>query len=198
MAGQPGFFDRDERSAALSAAGDPLARLAAVVEFELFRPELDAALERSDRARGGRPPYDAVLMLKVLILQMLYTLSDDQSEYRIRDRLWFMRFLGLALEERVPDAKTIWLFREQLTRAGAVERLFERFDAALRDAGYLAMGGQIVDAIVIHARRPRLTRGEKATIQGGGVPSGCRRPSGRRWIPRAAGRSSVAASDRLN
>jgi transposase, IS5 family len=172
MAGQPGFFDRDTRSAALSAAGDPLARLAAVVEFEPFRPELDAALERSDRARGGRPPHDAMTMLKVLILQTLYTLSDDYSEYRIRDRLSFMRFLGLALEERVPDPKPIWLFREQLTRAGAIQRLFERFDAALRDAGYLAMGGQFVDATVIQARRPGLTRGEKATIQSGAVPSG--------------------------
>ncbi len=170
MPGQLGFFDRDERYAALSAAGDPLERLAMVVDFELFRPELEAALERSDRARGGRPPYDAVLMLKVLVLQTLYTLSDDQTEYQIRDRLSFMRFVGLALEDRVPDAKTIWLYREQLTRAGAVARLFARFDAALRDAGYLAMGGQIVDATVIQARRPRLTRGEKATIKGGGVP----------------------------
>jgi transposase, IS5 family len=172
MVGQPGFFDRDERYASLSAAGDPLARLAMVVDFELLRPELEAALARSDRAKGGRPPYDEVLMCKVLVLQTLYTLSDDQTEYQIKDRLSFMRFLGLALEDRVPDAKTIWLFREQLTRAGAVERLFERFDAALRDAGYLAMGGQIVDATVIQARRPRLTRGEKATIKGGGVPAG--------------------------
>jgi transposase, IS5 family len=172
MAGQPGFFDLDERYAALSSAGDPLERLGLVVDFELFRPALEAALERSDRARGGRPPYDAVLMFQVLVVQTLYTLSDDQTEYQIRDRLSFMRFLGLALEDRVPDAKTIWLFREQLTRAGAVQRLFERFDAVLRAAGYLAMGGQIVDATVIQARRPRLSGGEKATIKGGGVPSG--------------------------
>jgi IS5 family transposase len=170
MAGQPGFFDLDERYAALSAAGDPLERLAAVIDFELFRAELDDALARSDRAKGGRPPYDAVLMFKVLILQTLYTLSDDQTEYQIRDRLSFMRFLGLGLEDRVPDAKTIWLLREQLTKAGAVERLFTRFDAVLRDAGYLAMGGQIVDASVVAARRPRLTRDEKTTIKGGGVP----------------------------
>src|SRR5688572_2339686 len=171
MPGQLGLFDRDERYASLSAAGDPLERLAEVVDFELFRGELDAALERSDRAKGGRPPYDAVLMFKVLILQTLYTLSDDQTEYQIRDRLSFMRFVGLALEDRVPDAKTIWLFREQLTRAGAVAHLFARFDAALREAGYLAMGGQIVDATIIQARRPRLSRDEKATVRDGGVPA---------------------------
>jgi transposase, IS5 family len=171
MVGQPGFFDRDERYASLSAAGDPLERLAKVVDFELFRGELAAALDRSDRSKGGRPPYDAVLMFKVLVVQTLYTLSDDQTEYQIRDRLSFMRFLGLALEDRVPDAKTIWLFREQLTRAGAVERLFQRFDAVLRDAGYLAMGGQIVDATVVQARRPRLSKDEKVTVKGGGVPA---------------------------
>jgi transposase, IS5 family len=170
MPGQPGLFDRDERYAALSAAGDPLERLAAVVDFELFRDELNAALDRADRTRGGRPPYDAVLMFKVLVLQTLYTLSDDQTEYQICDRLSFMRFLDRALEDRVPDAKTIWLFREQLTRAGAVERLFQRFDAVLRDAGYLAMGGQIVDATVIQARRPRLSQDEKATVKGGSIP----------------------------
>jgi IS5 family transposase len=111
-------------------------------------------------------------MFKVLVLQALYTLSDDQTEYQLKDRLSFLRFVGLALEDRVPDAKTLWLFREQLTRAGAIERLFARFDAGLRDAGYLAMGGQIIDATVIQARRPRLTKSEKATIKGGGVPSG--------------------------
>lgn len=171
MAAQPGFFDSDERLEALSAAGDPLERLVRVVEFEPFRPELDAALQRSDRAKGGRPPYDAVLMFKVLVLQTLYTLSDDQTEYQIRDRLSFMRFLGLALHDPVPDAKTIWLFREQLVRAGACDRLFARFDAALRDKGYLAMGGQIVDATVVEARRPRLTKDEKDTLKGGGTPA---------------------------
>src|SRR5687768_6771678 len=111
MTGQPGFFDVDERLAALSRAGDPLERLASVVDFELFREELEAALARSDRSKGGRPPYDAVLMFRLLVLQTLYTLSDDQTEYQVRDRLTFMRFVGLGLGDPVPDAKTIWLFR---------------------------------------------------------------------------------------
>ena len=171
MAGQPGFFDGDERLKALSAAGDPLERLAKVVDFEVFRGELEAALSRSDRAKGGRPPYDLVLMFKILVLQTLYTLSDDQTEYQLKDRLSFMRFVGLALHDPVPDAKTIWLYREQLGRVGAVERLFARFDEILRVKGWLAMGGQIVDATVIEARRPRLTKVEKDTIKGGGIPA---------------------------
>ena len=78
MSRQPGLFDWERRYAALSAAGDPLERLALVVDFELFREQLEAALARSDRAKGGRPPYDAVLMFKVLVVQTLYTLSDDR------------------------------------------------------------------------------------------------------------------------
>jgi transposase, IS5 family len=170
MMGQPGFFDADERLRGLSAAGDPLERLAAVVDFELFRAELETALQRSDRAKGGRPPYDAVLMFKLLVLQTLYTLSDDQTEYQVRDRLSFMRFVGLALHDPVPDAKTVWLFREQLTNAGAIEKLFARFDAVLRDKGILAMGGQIVDATVVQARPARLTAEEKTTIRRGDTP----------------------------
>ena len=100
------------------------------------------------------------------MLQTLYTLSDGQTEYQIRARLSFMRVLSLALHDAIPDAKTIWLFCEQLTRAGAFERLFARFDALLRDAGYLAMGGQIVDATVVQARRPRLRNDEKAIVKG--------------------------------
>src|SRR3954471_20628691 len=102
MSGQRGFFDIDERYATLSAAGDPLQRLASVVDFEAFRPVLDTALARSDRGKGGRPPYDAVLMLKVLVLQALYSLSDEQAEFQLRDRLSFMRFVRLELHEPVP------------------------------------------------------------------------------------------------
>jgi Transposase domain (DUF772) len=195
--GQPGFFDVDERYAALSSAGDPLARLALVVEFELFRADLAAALERSDRARGGRPPYDPVLMFKVLVLQTLYTLSDEQTEYQIRDRLSFMRFVGLALEDRVPDGKTIWLFREQLTKAGAVERLFARSIASCARPVISPWAGR--SSMPPSLRRAGLgsrgVRRQRSKVVA--CPRAGRRRSARRWIPRAAGRSSGAAGDRL-
>jgi IS5 family transposase len=106
------------------------------------------------------------------VLQALYTLSDEQAEYQLRDRLPFMRFAGLSLHEAVPDAKKIWLWREQLMRAGALSRVFARFDAMLAERGYLAMGGQIVDATVAEARRPRLTKEEKASSRDGGTAEG--------------------------
>src|SRR5215207_9360944 len=95
MAGQPGLFDFDERYRALAESGDPLIRLSALIDFEVFRAPLVQALARSDGSRGGRPPYDPVLMFKILVLQTLYTLSDAAAEFQIKDRLSFMRFLGL-------------------------------------------------------------------------------------------------------
>jgi IS5 family transposase len=99
--GIPGLFDFDERLAELSAKGDDLERLKSVVDFEMFRPALEAAVPRADRSKGGRPPFDAVLMFKVLILQAMHSLSDERTEYHINDRLSFMRFLGLSLRARL-------------------------------------------------------------------------------------------------
>jgi len=171
---QAGFWDIDERYVRLSEAGDPLEKLNAVVPWEVFRKPLAKALKRSDGAWGGRPPYDAVLMFKIMILQSLYGLSDDQAEIQIQDRLSFMRFLGLGLGDRVPDAKTIWLFREHLTQARAVENLFARFDKHLTKAGYLAMGGQIVDETIVAVPKQRNTDAEKADIKAGKVPDACK------------------------
>jgi len=170
MAEQRGFFDLDERYSALSAAGDPLVKLGRLIDFEMFRPELDRALARSDGTKGGRPPLDAVMMFKVLVLQALYGLSDAQAEYQIMDRRTFGRFLGLDDGDAVPDETTIWRFREALTVAGAMKGLFARFDHHLQQSGYLAMGGQIIDASIVAAPRQRMTEEEKRIVKGGGVP----------------------------
>jgi len=167
MQGQLGFFDLEDRYAQLSKAGDPLEKLAATVRFEPFRYRLNKALKRTDGSKGGRPPYDPVLMFKVLILQALYGMSDAQAEFQIRDRLSFMRFLDLGPGDSIPDATTIWLFREQLTRAGAIDKLFARFDRLLHDKGYLAMSGQILDASLIPAPRQHFDDGEKQAIKEG-------------------------------
>jgi transposase, IS5 family len=91
----------------LSDLGDQLETFRSAVDFELFRPELDAALSYTDQTEGGRPPFDPVLMFKILVIQATNNLSDERAEFLINDRLSFMR-----LEDRVPDARTIWLFRE--------------------------------------------------------------------------------------
>ena len=171
MRGQPGFFDVDDRLKRLSDLGDQLETFRSAVDFELFRPELNAALSYTDRTEGGRPPFDPVLMFKILVIQATNNLSDERAEFLINDRLSFMRFLGLGLEDRVPDARTIWLFREKLTTAAAIKRLFEQFDAMLRQAGYIAMSGQIVDASLVAAPRQRNTDDEKKAIKQGRIPA---------------------------
>ena len=129
-------------------------------------------MPRADHSQGGRPPFDHVLMFKVLVLQTQNNLSDERTEFYLRDRLTWMRFLGLGLGDPVPDANTIWTFREALTKAGAIERLFELFDRQLRAAGYLAMSGQLVDASIVAAPKQRNTKAEKQAIKEGRIPEG--------------------------
>src|SRR5215217_5758503 len=170
---QPGFFDLGERSRGLDAKKDPLVVLNAVVPWEDFRAQLSAVWRKPDEERksaAGRKPWDEIVIFKTLVLQALYNLSDDQIEYQIRDRLSFMRFLGLGLEDRVPDATTVWLYREKLAQAGLVEALFNAFDASLKSRGYLAMGGQIVDASLVSAPVQRNSREENKAIKDGAPP----------------------------
>ncbi len=170
---QMGFFDLSDRYASLDAKKDPLIEIDAVVPWEEFRPALEQVWRKPDadrKSRAGRKPIDAVLMFKTLILSALYNLSDDQIEYQIRDRLSFMRFLGLGLGDRVPDAKTVWFYRDALAQAGKVEELFQLFDGHLNRRGYIARGGQILDASIVPVPRNHNTRDENKTIKNGEVP----------------------------
>ncbi len=164
---QAGLFGLSEHLKRLSAHGDPLEVLGRVVDFEAFRATLATALAYSDGAKGGRPPYDAVIMFKVLILAAQNNVSDARMEYLIRDRLSWLRFLGFDLGAPTPDANTIRMFRERLTAAGALDALFAAFDRQLKDRGYLPMGGQIVDATLVAAPKQRNTEAEKAAIKEG-------------------------------
>ena len=111
-------------------------------------------------------------MFKVLIIQALNDLSDERVEFLIADRLSFMRVLGLSHGDKGPDHNTIWTFRQHLGAAkingtSALDRLFERFDRMIKEQGYLAMGGQIVDASIVAAPKQRLTQDEKAAAKAG-------------------------------
>lgn len=177
---QPGFFDLSDRYDSLDAKPDPLVRLNELVPWEDFRPRLRTALEAAGqraaaatrKSRAGRKPMDEIVMFKALVLQALYNLSDDAAEYMVRDRLSFMRFLGLGLQDSVPDAKTIWLYREALARSGTVEALFADFGRHLKDKGYLAMGGQIVDATIVPVPVNHNKESENEAIKAGEVPAG--------------------------
>jgi IS5 family transposase len=167
---QTGLLDWQIRFRQLDAGGDPLPKLKKLVDWERFRPELEAVRDKARKSNAGRKPFDVVLMFKVLVLQSLYNLSDEKIEFQIRDRLSFMRFLGLSLGDAVPDEKTIWLFREQLTEAGVIKGLFKEFDEFLEEKGFSARRGQIIDASIVEAPRQRNSRDENRQIKAGHIP----------------------------
>src|SRR3979490_931238 len=171
--GQPGFFDLDRRLDGLSAKGDPLETIKETGPGEAFRAEIEAVTEtkpEEKKSNAGRKPYDTILKFKIVVLQSLYNLSDEQTEFLIRDRRSFMRFLDLELEDPVPDATTIWLFREALVEAGRIDKLFDRFGQHLQAKGYIARGGQIIDATIVCAPKERKRKEEKGAIKAGETP----------------------------
>lgn len=168
--GQRSFFDVEDRLRSVSKMGDPLERLAATIPWENFRPLLVRVHEKERKSNAGRKAIDVVLMFKVLILQTLYNLADEQVEYQIKDRLSFARFLGLGIEDSVPDATTVWNFRERLKELGLMELLFDRFGDSLAAEGYQAKQGQIVDASIVPVPIQRNSREENRRIKKGEVP----------------------------
>lgn len=167
---QHGFFDENDRLKELSQLGDPLEKLNKVIDWESFRHNLKKVFKKEAKGPGGRPPYDYVLMFKILILQRLYGISDAQAEYQIKDRLSFMRFLGLSLCNSIPDEKTIWLFRERLVQANVIDTLFYQFTKKLEDKGLITREGSIVDASFIDVPRQRNSKDDNETIKNGDVP----------------------------
>ncbi len=167
-----GFFDEDLRLSKLSKLGDPLEKLAQGIDFELFRDLLESRLQVAAKGKGGRRPYDYVLMFKILILQRYYNLSDHQTEYQICDRLSFMRFLGLTLADDVPDGKTVWHFRERLVELGLTEELFSLFLGRLEELGLVVHEGKIVDASFVEVPRQRNGKQDNEAIKGGRLPQG--------------------------
>ena len=160
-----GLFGLSDHLALLSKHGDPLEVLDATVDFEDFRDWLVDGLGYGDGVKGGRPPFDAVSMFKVLILQAQHNLSDARMEFMIRDRLSWIRFLGFDLGGPTPDENTIRLFRNKLTETGTLHRVMKAFDWQLKKKGYIPISGQIVDASLVPSPKQRNTEDEKAAIK---------------------------------
>jgi IS5 family transposase len=167
-----GLFDEHFLLERLTKLNDPLIKLNKHIDWNIFLPVLNVALVNADKdeSKGGRPPFDKLMMFKILILQGMYNLSDDQMEYQINDRRSFMRFLGLKTSDKVPDSKTIWHYRETLIEKGVIEKLFERFNTTLDEQGVFANEGRMVDASFVEAPRQRNTRDENKQIKSGQTP----------------------------
>ncbi len=164
------FFAEDDRLKKLSKLGDQLEKLNNVIDWMIFQPLLKGVFAKEAKGAGGRPPYNYVMMFKILILQRIYNISDDQTEFQINDRMSFMRFLGLSLGETVPDAKTIWYFKNELVNAGIIESLFNLFNRELEVQGVITHKGTIVDVTFVDAPKQCNNREENKKIKNGKVP----------------------------
>lgn len=165
-----GFFDEQFRLEKLTSQNDPLVKLLEEINWEQFRKILTNAFEKVEQGIGGRPPFDYVMMFKIMVLQRYYNLSDEQMQFQTLDRLSFMRFLGLTLSDTVPDEKTIWLFREKLIEQKLVDKLFDKFLRSLEKANLVGKEGRMVDASFVEVPRQRNSREENQNIKDGIVP----------------------------
>jgi transposase, IS5 family len=171
--GQLSFFDADKRLTKLSAKGDPLEIIDRMVPWECFRADIEAVVltpEARRKSSAGRKPIDVLVLFRMLILQALHNLSDEQTEFQVRDRLSFTRFLQLGFEDSIPDATTLWLFREKLAQGGLIESLFDRFEGHLAAKGYTARGGQMIDATIVPVPKQRNRRDENEMVKAGETP----------------------------
>ena len=169
MKKQLGLFDFQNRIQELSDKGDPLQKLDKIIPWENFRDLLKKTVNKEE-GKAGRHPYDVILMFKIIILQILYDLSDEQTEFQIRDRLTFMRFIGIDFHDKIPDENTIWSFKEKLKELGLVEKLFFKFNKFLDQKGLISKKGSIIDATIIEVPRQRNTRKENEKIKNDEIP----------------------------
>jgi len=166
--GNTGLFDKEFNTERLSEIGNPLEAISKVVDFEVFRLTLEEKLLNTNKkSNAGAKPYDIVMMFKIIILQRYYGLGDKQVEYQIIDRTSFKNFLGIDTGDKVPDEKTVWAFRENLTNTGLVQVLFNQFVGYLESKGLIFNEGQLIDASFTVAPRQRNTREENKKIKNG-------------------------------
>jgi len=171
-----GLFDEQNVLAKLTQLGDPLVLIEKHIDFSLFENHILQFTGRksaTDQPVKGRPAYDVVTMMKIIFVQRLYNLSDDQVEYQIIDRLSFRRFLGIPFSNAVPDCKTVWAFRESLNQAGEdrTKQLFELFLNKLNQDGLIAKEGKMMDATLVSVPIQRNSREENKEIKAGKIPA---------------------------
>ena len=165
-----GLFDYEYQLELINQHKPPLQKLNAVIDWKMFCSPIEEAFAIEPKAPGGRPPFDRLMMFKILILQRYYNLSDEQTEFQIKDRLSFMQFLGLQIGDTVPDEKTIWWFKEKLKEKNLSKKLFDLFTKTLIQNGIVAKEGSIVDASFVNVPRQRNSREDNQTIKEGNIP----------------------------
>lgn len=173
---QISLFDEENRYEQITKLGDPLEKLNSVMNWEIFRAKLTKVCQKEDYTKGGRPPIDVIVKFKATVLRRIYNLSFDQIEYQINDRLSFMRFLGLGLNDKVPDSRTIWDFENRLAQAEVMEELFCLFDEKLESEGLITHKGTIIDATFVDVPKQHNSHDDNKKIKSGEIPEDWKKP----------------------
>lgn len=165
--GQAGFFSEFFNESDILAFQKPLIRIGALIEWDLFRADLEKNFSFS--SEGGRPRFNPLLMFKILVLQKVHGLLDDETHFQIVDRRSFKLFLGMTDQDQVPDGQTIADFRNALVAQKMFERLFKKFlDHLQSKHGFkFCKQGTIVDATFVEVPINRNTREENEQIKAG-------------------------------
>jgi IS5 family transposase len=166
-----GLFDYEFQLEKINKHQPPLQKLDKIIDWQVFREPIEKALKNNNRkSNAGRKSYDKLLMFKIIILQRYYNLSDEQTEFQIKDRLSFLQFLGLQIGDNVPDEKTIWLFKEQLKEKDLSKKLFELFTNKLIMNGIIAKEGTMVDASFVSVPKQRNKKSDNDIIKEDEIP----------------------------
>lgn len=167
---KPDLFAAEQHRRKLDKLGDPLMAIESCLDFAALSQAVDQAAPRVSSAQGGRPPYPTETMVRILVLKRLYNLSDEQMEYQLLDRMSYQRFCGLAHASNIPDRTTIWTFENRIGEVGA-QALNEGVTEQLLRKGFIARGGQMIDATLLPAPKQRNSREENKKLEQGEVPA---------------------------
>lgn len=164
------LFAGEHHRQTLDRLGDPLADIERHIDFAALAAEVDLVAPRPEQPKGGRPPYPTETMVRILILKRLYNLSDEQMEYQLLDRMSYQRFCGLSQSIKIPDRTTIWTFENRIGETGA-QALFDGVTRQLLRKGFIARGGQIIDATLVPAPKQHIGREEKELTEQDAMPA---------------------------
>ncbi|TCJ11616.1 IS5 family transposase [Parasulfuritortus cantonensis] len=163
------FADQHHKQT-LDKLGDPLAEIESCIDFAALAAAVDRIAPRPASPQGGRPPFPTETMVRILVLKRLYNLSDEQMEYQLLDRMSYKRFCGLAQATNIPDRTTVWVFENRIGEAGA-QAIFDGVTAQLLKKGFIARGGQIIDATLVPAPKQHFSKDDKAQIKEDAMPA---------------------------
>lgn len=164
------LFAADAHRQKIDGLGDPLVEIESCIDFAALAAEVDRVAPRPVSPQGGRPPFPTETMVRILVLKRLYNLSDEQMEYQLLDRMSYQRFCGLSQASNIPDRTTVWTFENRIGEAGA-NTLFDGMNAQLLAKGFIARGGQIIDATLVPAPKQHLNKEEKELVGQGATPA---------------------------